>query len=194
MVISDALIGLSYLLISATLYYLFRRVKVPIQTVFLAFGAFILACGFTHFMEIYTLWLPNYWLSAGVKVETAIASVVTAFYLFKLYPQIFELTQASKVIAARKVSIQDFFLRRLSTPPEVRRMLTLTLYAQIVITIVLIAGCIFSLKKLSESQWWVAHSDEVLKESYELQEMASSSQRDFRGFWLSGQKKYSNNL
>jgi hypothetical protein len=64
MVVTDSLIGISYVVISATLYALVRKIKLPFQLVFVAFGAFILACGMTHFMEIYNLWVADYWLSA----------------------------------------------------------------------------------------------------------------------------------
>jgi len=50
---SDVLIWLSYIAISCTLVYLERRMRkdIPFQWVYLAFGAFIVACGFTHLME-----------------------------------------------------------------------------------------------------------------------------------------------
>src|ERR1044071_5362369 len=77
---SDLLIGLAYVAISATLVYLVHqgRREFPFQWMFLAFGVFIIACGGTHFMEIWTLWSPVYWLSGGVKALTAAASVTTA--------------------------------------------------------------------------------------------------------------------
>ncbi len=48
--------------------------------IFFAFGAFILACGATHAMEIVTIWWPIYPLSAAVKVICAAASVPTAIF------------------------------------------------------------------------------------------------------------------
>jgi len=47
---SDVLIWLSYIAISCTLVFLERRMRkdIPFQWVYLAFGAFIVACGFTH--------------------------------------------------------------------------------------------------------------------------------------------------
>src|SRR5437899_11476267 len=57
-VISDVLIGLSYLAISGTLAVLVFRARraIPFRWIFLAFGTFIVACGVTHFMEVWTLW------------------------------------------------------------------------------------------------------------------------------------------
>src|SRR5579864_8461458 len=50
---SDALIFLSYLSIPFTLLYFVRRRRdLPFHWMFLCFGTFIIACGFTHGMEI----------------------------------------------------------------------------------------------------------------------------------------------
>ncbi|HEX4605523.1 MAG TPA: ATP-binding protein [Candidatus Angelobacter sp.] len=103
--ISDALIWLSYVVIAGTLVYLVRQLKneMPFQWMFLAFGLFIIACGFTHFMEIVTLWKPVYWVSAYVKIITAVASALTAVALPPLVPRIRELAKS----AARSREIQD---------------------------------------------------------------------------------------
>src|SRR6202044_4086325 len=85
---SDAAIWLAYLAISCTLVYLVWRTRreIPFSWMFLAFGTFIVACGFTHFMEIVVLWHPLYWLAGDVKLVTAVASVVTAIGLPRLIP------------------------------------------------------------------------------------------------------------
>ena len=86
--LSDTLIGLAYVAISLSLVYFVRRRRdVPFPSMFLAFGTFIVACGATHFMELWTLWQPTYWLSAGIKVVTAVASVATALLLPPLIPR-----------------------------------------------------------------------------------------------------------
>ncbi|MBR9990699.1 MAG: HAMP domain-containing histidine kinase [Gemmatimonadetes bacterium] len=79
-VTADFLIGASYVVISISLAWLVHRVRqdIPFSWVFVAFGLFIITCGITHFMAIWTLWNPVYWLSGGVKVVTAVASVATA--------------------------------------------------------------------------------------------------------------------
>lgn len=87
-VISDLLIGIAYLSIPVTLIYFIRKRRdVPFNWIFVAFGIFILACGATHFMAVWTTWDPVYWLSGGVKVVTAVASIVTAFLLVQLVPK-----------------------------------------------------------------------------------------------------------
>ena len=82
-VIADALIALSYIAISATLAYVVRVSwkDIPFPRMFLAFGVFIIACGFTHFLEVVTVWIPVYVLSGAVKVFTALASLTTAVLL-----------------------------------------------------------------------------------------------------------------
>src|SRR5690348_8469220 len=62
---SDAAIWISYVAISVTLTYLVYRTRreIPFSWMFLAFGTFIIACGFTHLMEVVVLWKPLYWLS-----------------------------------------------------------------------------------------------------------------------------------
>jgi len=87
-VISDSLIALAYLSIPVTLVYFIRKRRdLPFHWMFVCFGIFILACGATHAMEVWTLWHANYWLSGAVKVVTAIASLTTAVLLVKLVPQ-----------------------------------------------------------------------------------------------------------
>jgi len=91
-VVSDALIFLSYLSIPLTLIHFARRRRdIPFNWMFLCFGTFIIACGFTHGMEIWTLWHANYWLSGAIKAITAMASVTTAILLVKLVPKMLAL-------------------------------------------------------------------------------------------------------
>ena len=54
---------------------------------FLLFSAFILLCGTTHVMGIWTIWHPNYWADGTVKVSTAAVSLVSAASLWPLIPK-----------------------------------------------------------------------------------------------------------
>ncbi len=55
--VSDTLIGIAYFLISVTLVYFIRKRRdMPFNWIFLLFGLFIVACGATHWMEVWTLW------------------------------------------------------------------------------------------------------------------------------------------
>jgi hypothetical protein len=63
-VVSDGLIALAYFSIPFTLIYFIRKRRdVPFNWIFVCFGLFILACGATHAMEIWTLWHAIYWLA-----------------------------------------------------------------------------------------------------------------------------------
>src|ERR1043166_7662114 len=86
-VISDSLITLAYFSIPLTLLHFLRKKKdVPFNWVFLGFGAFILACGTTHLMEIWTIWNASYWLAGIIKAVTAVTSVSTAIALVWVVP------------------------------------------------------------------------------------------------------------
>src|ERR1700733_6365238 len=87
-VLSDSLIALSYLSIPITLFHFTRkRHDIPFSWMFLCFGAFIVACGGTHIMEVWTIWFPSYWLAGGLKAVTAGFSVATAILLIRIVPQ-----------------------------------------------------------------------------------------------------------
>ncbi len=86
--LSDGGIALAYFSIPFTLiYFVNQRKDVPFRVIFLLFGAFIVSCGTTHLLEIWTLWYPTYWLSGSVKLFTALISLYTAFELVPLVPQ-----------------------------------------------------------------------------------------------------------
>jgi two-component system cell cycle sensor histidine kinase/response regulator CckA len=87
-VVSDGLIAFAYLTIPVSLVYFIRhRRDVPFSAIFLAFGAFIVACGTTHAMEIWTLWRPDYLASGLVKAFTAAVSLGTAVMLARAMPK-----------------------------------------------------------------------------------------------------------
>jgi PAS domain S-box-containing protein len=108
-VIADSLIGLSYVMISGTLVYLALKGRrdIPFHWMFLAFGSFIVACGGTHFMEVVTVWVPVYVLSAGVKVVTALVSVTTAVLLPFTVPRVLSLVQTAKASEAAEVKFHQ---------------------------------------------------------------------------------------
>jgi hypothetical protein len=61
-----------------------------------------LACGTTHFMSIWTLWVPDYGLEALVKVITAGAFVVTAILLWPLLPHILQFASPEQLRLANE--------------------------------------------------------------------------------------------
>ncbi|MBV9183027.1 MAG: PAS domain S-box protein [Acidobacteria bacterium] len=120
-VVSDSLIFLSYLSIPFTLLYFTRRRRdLPFNWMFLCFGTFIVACGFTHAMEVWTLWHADFWLSGIVKAVTALASVPTAILLVRLVPQALALPSPEDLrneIANRKRA-EVKFRRLLEAAPD----------------------------------------------------------------------------
>src|SRR6266481_5514894 len=96
--VSDALIALAYFSIPIALIRLVRKRRdIPFSWMFVCFGVFIAACGATHLMEVWTLWVPSYWFSGGVKVITALASVPTAIFLVRLMPAALSLRSPEKM-------------------------------------------------------------------------------------------------
>ena len=91
-VISDATIGLAYFSIPIALAaFVSKRRDIAFSWIFWFFAVFILACGTTHFMSIWTLWVPDYGLEALIKAFTALVSIGTAVALWPLLPKLLAL-------------------------------------------------------------------------------------------------------
>jgi PAS domain S-box-containing protein len=102
-VISDALITLSYYCIPLILIYLVRRRRdLPFNWIFWMFGIFILGCGTTHLMEIWTVWHPDYFLSGLIKAGTALVSVATALALIPTIPKVLAIVSPQQLQAANR--------------------------------------------------------------------------------------------
>ncbi|MFN6454906.1 MAG: PAS domain S-box protein [Nostoc sp. EfeVER01] len=99
--ISDVLTGLAYYSIPVMLVYFVRKRRdMPFGWIFLMFGTFIVACGTTHLMDVWTLWYPTYWLSGLIKAITAFVSVLTAIELVSLMPQVLAIPSPAQLEAA----------------------------------------------------------------------------------------------
>jgi PAS domain S-box-containing protein len=86
--LSDGLIALAYFSIPlALVYFVRRRRDVPYPRLFLMFGAFIVACGTTHALEVWTIWHSHYYLTGSVKALTAAISLATAVALVRIMPE-----------------------------------------------------------------------------------------------------------
>jgi PAS domain S-box-containing protein len=86
---SDALIATAYFSIPFVLaIFVSKRRDLKFRWVYWAFGIFILACGLTHVLSIYTLWVPIYGIEGLVKAATAAASIFTAGMLWPLLPKL----------------------------------------------------------------------------------------------------------
>jgi PAS domain S-box-containing protein len=87
-ILSDLGVWSAYVAIPCVLgYFILRRKDIPFRTIFLLFGAFILACGTTHLMEVLMFWWPAYRLAGIVKLFTAIVSWGTVLALVPVTPK-----------------------------------------------------------------------------------------------------------
>ncbi|HAZ44959.1 MAG TPA: sensor histidine kinase [Cyanobacteria bacterium UBA11369] len=112
-IVSDSLIAISYYSIPLTLLYFVRkREDLPFNWIFQLFGAFIIACGTTHLMEIWTLWHPIYWVSGALKAITAMISVYTAAMLVPLVPKALALPSPAQLEAAN-LKLQELLSDRI---------------------------------------------------------------------------------
>ncbi|MBY0232241.1 MAG: response regulator [Gemmataceae bacterium] len=104
--VSDVAIWLAYLAIPAVLlFFVLRKRTLPFRAVFVLFGLFIVACGFTHFMEAVLVYDPLYRLAAAVKLVTAVVSWLTVIALVPVVPQVLALRSPQELereIAERK--------------------------------------------------------------------------------------------
>ena len=125
-VLSDALIAVAYFLIPLTLIYIVKKRKdVPFDWVFMLFGSFIICCGITHIMEIWTLWHPNYWFSGFLKGITALISLCTAAVLVELIPKILAIPSPEQ-LAMANLALQNE-IRERKQAQEALSQLTLEL-------------------------------------------------------------------
>lgn len=127
-VVSDIIIGLAYFSIPLALaWFAHKRRDFQYRWVILLFVGFILACGLTHFMAVYTMWVAAYGLEGLVKVVTAMLSVATAILLWPLVPRVLALPSPEQMASlnatlSQKVEEQEqTHLRLMASEEEVRR-------------------------------------------------------------------------
>ncbi len=101
--LSDSVIALSYYTIPLLLLSFARqRPDIPFRQVFWLFGAFIIACGSIHLMDVWTLWHPTYWVAGGLKATTGLISIITAVTLFRLLPHALAMPSTAQLAAANE--------------------------------------------------------------------------------------------
>ncbi len=87
-VISDSVIALAYLSIPITLaVFAIKRRDLPFKWLIAMFATFIVSCGTTHILGVWTIWHPDYWIDGWAKAVTAVVSAVTAVALIALLPR-----------------------------------------------------------------------------------------------------------
>ncbi len=113
--ISDIFITLAYYSIPIMLLYFVRkRADIPFRNIFILFSAFILSCGTTHILEVWTLWYPAYWISGGVKALTALVSVYTAIDLIPLLPKALSLPSPAQLELLNQQLSQEIQQRKIA--------------------------------------------------------------------------------
>jgi signal transduction histidine kinase len=91
-IVSDVLIWIAYLTIPVVLIsFARRRHDLPFPWMFWMFAAFIISCGFTHFLEAAAFCWPAYRLMGMVKLITAAVSWATVIALVPLVPMVLAL-------------------------------------------------------------------------------------------------------
>jgi signal transduction histidine kinase len=122
-VLANACIAAAYIAISATLAYIVFRIRdLPFKVMYLAFGVFIVACGFTHILDVVVIWEPVYWIDGLVRGVTAVASVATAIALPSLVPKAVALARGAQAAQARGIAL-DTAMQDLGTMYERTREL-----------------------------------------------------------------------
>ncbi|TYQ31357.1 histidine kinase dimerization/phosphoacceptor domain -containing protein [Pseudanabaena sp. UWO310] len=120
-ILSDLLIAIAYYSIPISLgYFVRKREDLPYQWIFRLFSLFIILCGTTHLIEIWTLWYPAYWISGIIKALTAIVSIFTAASFAPLIPQLLALPSHSQ-LAAINIALEREIAERKQTELELIR-------------------------------------------------------------------------
>jgi PAS domain S-box-containing protein len=121
---SDTLTAIAYYSIPITLLYFVRRRRdLPFHWIFLLFGIFIVACGTTHLMAVWTLWHPTYWLAGSLKAITAVVSVFTAIKLIPIIPLALAIPSPAQLEQANQ-ALQIEISERLKIETELRQYQT----------------------------------------------------------------------
>lgn len=99
-VTADALIALAYFAIPLILLYFdVHRKQRFYSWVLILFASFILLCGLTHVMGIWTMWFPDYYAEGFLKMITAVVSLATALTLLPEIPKLLALRSPEELEA-----------------------------------------------------------------------------------------------
>jgi len=118
--VSDAVIALAYFSIPIAMVTLARRrPDLRYNWVLYLSGTFIVGCGITHVIGMWTLWVPHYGIEAVAKALTAMASVVAAVVIWRVLPKLVAVPspkqlEESNARLAREVADRKAAERRLA--------------------------------------------------------------------------------
>ncbi|HET6333965.1 MAG TPA: ATP-binding protein [Polyangiales bacterium] len=127
-VISNGLIGLSFLAIAVTLVVLrMRAVSMPFRRTTFAFGTFLVCCALSHFALVFVTFTPLHAIDTLLRVVTAIASLGTVFLLPRLVPRALSLTRGAAAARRRGIELEaavEGLERMYETTKELERIKT----------------------------------------------------------------------
>src|SRR5580704_17483892 len=191
-VISDTLITLSYYCISVVLIYFARTSReLPFNLIFWMFGAFILACGTTHLMEVWNIWHGSYIVAGVVKAATAGISVVTAAMLVPLVPKVVSLPGRIHLQEEnRKLEREIAERRQFDAPIEapLRRRVTIGFGVAVLLTISVGVSSWRGARRAEQDEYWVSHTHEVMETIQRTSRHVIEAETSARAFALTGQE------
>jgi len=165
-VIADGVIALSYYCIPVILIYFIRKNRgVIFNRIFWMFGAFILACGTSHLMEVWNVWHGSYLIAGVVKAITAAVSVVTVAMLVPFVPRIISLPgrihlQAANLKLERQIAERAQFDAPIDAP--LRRRVAGAFAVAVLLTVLIGFSSWRSARLAAADADWVAHTHAVM--------------------------------
>jgi PAS domain S-box-containing protein len=190
-VISDALITLSYYCIPIVLIYFIRKSRdLPFNRIFAMFGAFILACGTTHLMEIWNIWHANYFLAGLIKAATAAISVLTAAMLIPMVPKLISLPGRMQLEEENRKLEKEIARRQAIDDPisgPLRRRVKAGLAVAVLLTIFLGFASWRGARRADEDAFWVSHTHQVMEAIQRTSRHVIEAETSARAFSLSGE-------
>jgi len=113
MVTADLLVALAYFSIPVgILVYARKRPDPGLRRVATLFSAFIVACGVTHLMDVWTIWQPDYVAQLLTKGITAALSLATAVAVWRLMPAALRLPSVGELQQVVRELEQEVARRR----------------------------------------------------------------------------------
>lgn len=111
---SDLAIALAYFSIPLALaLFLRRRRDLRFRWILALFAAFIISCGLTHLVDVYTTWTGAYRLEGLLKAITALLSLLTAAMMWPVIPRLLEIpsmTELEAINARLRSKVEAFEL------------------------------------------------------------------------------------
>lgn len=96
-------IAIAYFIIPIVLrHFIGQRKDLPYPHMFQLFAVFILSCGITHLIKVWTIYQPAYWIEALVDLWTAAVSLATAALLIPIIPEALKLQSPAELDKANK--------------------------------------------------------------------------------------------